>query len=58
MATTTLKAYVIAAAIALTAVAASAPAFAWGAGAPTNSYDQTTQGSGYYDYAPGATHQR
>ena len=47
MATKTVKTYVIAVAIALTAIAGSAPAFAWGAGAPTNSYDQVNHSSGY-----------
>ncbi|MFY9696469.1 MAG: hypothetical protein WA776_08715 [Xanthobacteraceae bacterium] len=51
-----LSIYTLAAAAALTA-AAAVPAFAWGAGGPITSYDQSAQGSsfnsGYYDYAPG-----
>jgi len=42
---------VIAAAVAVTtAIAASAPAFAWGGGAPTNSYDQAAHGNSYSYY--------
>jgi hypothetical protein len=45
--------FAIAAAVALTAaVSASAPAFAWGGGAPTNSYDQSAHGH-YYDFYQG-----
>ena len=46
----------IAAAVAAFAViAATAPAFAWGSGAPDNYYGQAAQGSArYYDYAPEA----
>jgi len=44
-----------AAVVALAVIAAAAPAFAWGAGAPDNYYNQTVQGpSGYYNYAPEA----
>jgi hypothetical protein len=52
MSTKNFRMFAIAAAVALTAVVASAPAFAWGSGAPTNSYDQSTRGH-YYDYYQG-----
>jgi|HubBroStandDraft_1064217.scaffolds.fasta_scaffold1099692_2 hypothetical protein len=54
MSTKNFKMYAIAAVIALTAaVAAAAPAFAWGSGAPTSSYDQAAHGHYYYDYYQG-----
>ena len=60
MSTKTLRTYAIAAAVALSAVAVSAPAFAWGAGAPDSAYDSlpgvngnAPRGHAYYNYAPG-----
>lgn len=60
MTSNVLRNYVLAAALTLgAAVAASAPAFAWGAGAPDSAYDSVVQGNnaangkGFYDYAPG-----
>lgn len=57
-----IKTYAIAAAVALSAVAASAPAFAWGSGAPDSAYDNASgsntaaapRGHVYYNYAPNA----
>lgn len=56
MVTKSLTNYAVAAAFMLSAIAASsAPAFAWGAGAPDNLYGSNS-GSfyDYYDYAPRA----
>ena len=51
---TKIKMFAIAAAVALTAaVSASAPAFAWGGGAPDSSYDQAAHSRGFYDYYQG-----